>query len=172
VRRAGKKIASETETPVDTGFRAYKLAPSNFTPWDGRAPEFMTSARQASFMPETRQLSMADQLRDAADHIRPDAADDALLAELLLRIGLDLTTPVVAEQMGGKTVYDVDHGTVLVCLDRHITLDVIEQMAARTPAEIICLDAGFPNDQTKVNAGQIIASHARDEQISIAFKVV
>ena len=45
-------------------------------------------------------------------------------------------------------------------------------MAARMPTEIICLDAGFPNDQTKVNAGQIIASHARDEASSIAFKVV
>lgn len=172
VRRAGKKISAESKNPVDTGFRAYRLAPSNFRPWDGRTPELMTSARQASFMPQNRQLSMEERLLQAADHIRADAEDDALLAELLLKIGFDLTTPVAREQMAGKTVYNIENGTVLICLDRLITLDVIERMAARTPAEIICLDAGFPNDQTKVNAGQIIASHARDEETSIAFKVV
>jgi adenine-specific DNA-methyltransferase len=119
-------------------------------------------------MPQTIQ----QQLELAADHLRPDATDSALLAELLLKIGFELTTDVTVEEMAGKQVYDVENGTVLVCLDRHITLDVIEQMAAMIPTEIICLDAGFPDDQTKVNAGQIIASHARDEETSIQFKVV
>lgn len=181
VRRAGRKIESEMRdkaapagesstslgTTVDTGFRVYKLAPSNFRPWDGRAPGG-DSARQASYMPQTIQ----QQLDLAADHLRPDATDSALLAELLLKIGFELTTDVLVEEMAGKQVYNVENGTVLVCLDRHITLDEIEQMAARIPAEIICLDAGFPDDQTKVNAGQIIASHARDEETSIQFKVV
>lgn len=177
--RAGRKVREDhastlaaRESPLDTGFRAYRLAASNFRPWDGSAPEMMTSARQASFMPQNRQLSIEDQLRLAADHIRPDVTDDALLAELLLRTGFDLTTPVVRERMAGTTVYNVEDGTMLVCLDRQITLDVIEAMASTFPNQIVCLDAGFPDDQTKVNAGQIIASHARDEETSIAFKVV
>lgn len=171
-RERVRKNAAETEKPVDVGFRAYKLAPSNFKPWDGRASALMTSARQASFMPQNRQLSIEEQLTQAADHINPDAQDDALLVELMLKLGFELTTPVVAEQIAGKTVYDVDHNLVLVCLDRHISLEVIDGMAARMPQQIICLDAGFPDDQTKVNAGQIIASHARDEALAIAFKVV
>lgn len=174
VRRAGRKIAAEyAGKDMDIGFRAYRLAPSNFRPWDGRVGksghgEFMTSARQMSFMPQTIQ----QQLELAADHLHPDANDASLLAELLLRLGFELTTPVRRESLAGKTVYTVDDGLVLVCLDRAISLDVIEAMAKRTPAEIICLDAGFPNDQTKVNSGQIIASHARDGETSIAFKVV
>lgn len=119
-------------------------------------------------MPQTIQ----QQLELAADHLRPDANDDALLAELLLRLGFELTTPVKKESFAGKTVYNVDDGLVMICLDRHLTLDVIREMASRMPAEIICLDAGFPDDATKVNAGQIIASQARDEETSIAFKVV
>lgn len=175
VRRAGNKIAAEHgDKDIDTGFRAYRLAPSNFRPWDGRVGQqdggdgMMTSARQASFMPQTIQ----QQLELAAEHLRPEASDDSLLAELLLRLGFELTTQVSKEMMAGKTVYNVDEGLVLICLDRQITLNVIAAMAKRMPAEIICLDAGFPDDGTKVNAGQIIASHARDEETSIAFKVV
>jgi adenine-specific DNA-methyltransferase len=169
VRRAGKRIAAANGSKhIDIGFRSYRLAPSNFRPWDGRTPEMMTTARQASFMPQTIQ----QQLELAADHLRPDANNDALLAELLLRLGFELTTPVRVETLAGKTVHNVDDGHVMICLDRHITLDVIREMAQRMPAEVICLDAGFADDATKVNAGQIVASHARDEETSIAFKVV
>jgi adenine-specific DNA-methyltransferase len=176
VRRAGRKVRedhaealAEREKPLDTGFRAYRLAHSNFRPWDGRlAGGVRDTAKQLAMIPS----SVADQLRFAADHLRPDATDAAILAELLLKIGIDLTAPVTIEQLADKRVYNVEDGTVLICLDRHITLDVIEQMAANLPSEIICLDSGFPDDQTKVNAGQIIAGYARDEEASIQFKVV
>jgi adenine-specific DNA-methyltransferase len=173
VQRAGSKIAAEHGgLNIDTGFRSYKLAESNFRPWDGRVPPMMTSARQASFMPQSLQLSIEDRLLQASNHIQPDATDNTLLVELLLKLGFKLTVPVSKEIMVAKTIYNVDDGLVLICLDRSITLDVIGAMAKRMPAEIICLDAGFSNDRTKVNAGQIIASQARDEETSIAFKVV
>jgi adenine-specific DNA-methyltransferase len=174
VRRAGSKVRedhaadiAERDTSLDIGFRAYKLAPSNFRPWDGRLPD-STKAKQMEMMPG----NIARQLEMAADHLHPDATDAAILAELLLKIGIDLTAPVTTEQMVGKQVYNVDDGSVLICLERNITLEVIERLAAKLPAEIICLDAGFPDDQTKVNAGQIIAGYARDEETSIQFKVV
>jgi len=107
-----------------------------------------------------------------ADHTNPEAADEALLAELLLKIGLELTARVVTETIAGKKVFNIEDGAVLASFERAISLDLIEAMAARQPAEIICLDAGFPDDRTKVNAGQIIASHARHAETSIAFKVI
>ncbi|MEJ7763576.1 MAG: hypothetical protein WKF80_12355 [Thermomicrobiales bacterium] len=142
--------------PLDLGFRAYRLAPSNFRPWDGTIPEG----------------DIRRQLELAAEHVRPGADDGALLAELLLKTGFELTTPVAIVEIAGQRVYDVGDGTLLICLDRQITLGLVEGMAARRPAEILCLDAGFPDDQTKVNAGQIIASHARDAAAPIVFKVV
>ena len=61
---------------------------------------------------------VARQLDLAADHVLHGVSDEAVLAELLLRIGLDLTTPVTVEKMEGTKVYNVDNGAVLICLDR------------------------------------------------------
>lgn len=187
VRRAGKKIADEykgssrdssptaqNDGGLDIGFRAYRLAPSNFQPWDGDNTDsgMMTSARQASFMPQTQQLSLEERILQAADHLNPAADDIAILTELLLKLGEELTVPVEQLTLAGKLVYDINGNARLICLEREITLDVIREMAAREPLEIICLDAGFPDDQAKVNAGQIIATQAQHIEGAIAFKVV
>jgi len=61
---------------------------------------------------------------------------------------------------------------MLVCLDWELTLEVVETVAERKPAQIVCLGAGFrKNDQLKVNAVQTIKSRARSEESTIVFKV-
>lgn len=175
VRRAGRKIAEEhPDKDLDTGFRAYRLASSNFQPWDGdnTSGGMMQSARQASFMPQSQQLSLEERILQAADHLNPTADDLAILTELLLKLGEELTVPVEKLTLADKTVYAIDGNVRLICLEREVSLDVIRQMAAREPGEIICLDAGFADDQTKVNAGRIIATQAQHIEGAIAFKVV
>jgi hypothetical protein len=61
---------------------------------------------------------------------------------------------------------------MLVCLDRKLTLEVIEAVVEHKPAQIICLGAGFrKNDQLKANAVQTIKSRARNEESTIVFKM-
>jgi hypothetical protein len=63
---------------------------------------------------------------------------------------------VEARELGGAKVYSSAGGTLLICLERRLTLDAIRGMAEECPERIVCLDAGFAgNDQLKANAVQI-----------------
>lgn len=47
-------------------------------------------------------------------------------------------------------------GKYLNCLEAPLTLDLVRAMAGRKPERVVCLDAGFSdNDQLKANAVQI-----------------
>jgi adenine-specific DNA-methyltransferase len=126
----------------DRGFRVFKLAESNFKPWNAQA------AHDAP--------ALEEQLDMHVDHVREGRSDEDLLYEILLKSGFPLTTPVDAVPMAGKTVYAVAGGALFICLERDLTLDVIRTMADSRPERVVCLDEGFAgNDQLKANAVQI-----------------
>lgn len=182
VRRVIKKLSEEDSgkldlecaKPQDRGFKVFKLAESNFKPWNAAAPK------------DTE--SLAQQLDLHVDHIRDGRTADDLLYELLLKSGFPLTTPVQklrfdpqklkltvfsVQQEGQNTeslntehspvVYSVADGAMLICLERNLTLDLIRAMADKKPERVVCLDEGFAlpdrqaggNDQLKANAVQI-----------------
>lgn len=149
VRHVGQKLREEAAGELgfersgqrDLGFRVFKLAESNFETWEAETPEDAEALGQ--------------QLELHVDHIREERSDQDLLYEILLKSGFPLTTPVETLTLEGKRVYSVAGGDLLVCLDRALTLEVIRAMAARQPARVVCLDAGFAgNDQLKTNAVQ------------------
>jgi adenine-specific DNA-methyltransferase len=126
----------------DRGFRVFKLAESNFKPWDAEAPK------------DVRELER--QLELHVDHIRDGCTANDLLYEILLKSGFPLTTPVETLTLSGKTVYSVASGALFICLERALTLEVIRAMAEQKPERVVCLDEGFAgNDQLKANAVQL-----------------
>jgi len=149
VRRAGKQLddtdASElplTSAKPDRGFRVYKLAESNIRTW--RADHSSEDVR-----------GLSEQLDLHIDHIREGRKDEDLLFEILLKSGFPLTTQVENLALGGKSVYSIAQGAMLICLDRDLTHEVIKAMAERQPQRVVCLDEGFAgNDQLKTNAVQ------------------
>jgi len=151
-------LFSDAASVQDFGFRSYKLTTSNFKPWQGEADSI---------------VSVEEQLEAFADHVLDERTAEDILTEILLKAGFELTTPMKRLSLAGKEVYSVAEGALLVCLDRQLTLEVIEAMIDQKPSQIICLDAGFQNnDQLKVNAVQAIKSRARSEESTIVFKVV
>ncbi len=166
---AGKLDLDQRTEPLDLGFRAYQLTTSNFTPWDGDPARFGAPVRQPGLFPTT----VAEQLELAVDNVLPGRTSEDILAELLLKSGFELTAPVERLTLAGKDLFSVAEGALLVCLERELTLDVIEAMVSRDPAQIICLDAGFNgNDQLKVNAVQTIRTRSGSGDTKIEFKVV
>jgi adenine-specific DNA-methyltransferase len=150
VRRVIKKLNEEGASKLDldstkkesSGFRVFKLAESNFKPWDAEAPKDAEG--------------LATQLELHVEHIREGRTADDLLYEILLKSGFPLTTPVETLQFAGKAVHSVAGGALLVCLDRELTLELIRAMAEKKPERIVCLDESFAgNDQLKANAVQI-----------------
>jgi adenine-specific DNA-methyltransferase len=147
---AGKQLsfnlrasASLRETSPDLGFRVFKLAESNFKPWNADVPDGDVPA-----------LSM--QIAMFVEHIRKDRTSEDILYELLLKSGFPLTTPVGKLTLAEKNVYSAAGGALFICLERRLTLEVIRAMAELKPERVVCLDQSFAgNDQLKANAVQI-----------------
>lgn len=136
------KLDLDNAGAQDRGFRVFKLAESNFKPWDEEAPKDAAGLE--------RQLELH------IDHIRDGRGADDLLYEILLKSGFPLATPVEALALAGKTVHSVAGGALLICLERELSLELIRAMAATKPERVVCLDEGFAgNDQLKANAVQI-----------------
>ncbi len=149
VRRAIKKLdeeeagklALEGEKNPDRGFKVFKLAESNFKPWN------------ADVKPEAGELER--QLELHMDHIREGRTAEDLLFEILLKSGYSLTASVETLRLAGKAVHSIEGGVFFICLERELTMDLIRAMAEQKPERIVCLDEGFAgNDQLKANAVQ------------------
>jgi adenine-specific DNA-methyltransferase len=142
IRRAGKMLQERlVGQPGDVGFRVFKLAESNFKPWNADVGH--------------ERAELEKQMEMQVDHIGKDRTPEDILCEILLKSGFPLSTPLDTISIAGKSVFSVAGGALLVCLERDLTLEVIRAMADRKPERIVCLDAGFAsNDQLKANAVQ------------------
>jgi adenine-specific DNA-methyltransferase len=150
VRRVIEKLNDEDKTKLDLGdtskqdrgFRVFKLAESNFNPWNAEVPHDAPALE--------RQLELH------VDHIRESRTAEDILYEILLKSGFPLTTPLENITLAGLSVYSVAGGALFICLERALTLELIRAMADKKPERVVCLDEGFAgNDQLKANAVQI-----------------
>jgi adenine-specific DNA-methyltransferase len=143
---------------LDLGFRSYRLDRSNFKVWNGDAAEFDESGTQ---------------LEMHVDHLVGSNTAEDVLYELLLKAGFSLATKVQSIEKIGKTVFTVENGTLLICLEKEITPELIDALAEMNPLQVICLDEGFKgNDQLKTNAVQTFKARAQAEESEIVFKTV
>lgn len=150
IRRAGKKILEEegskldgrTDT-LDVGFRAYKLVDTNFTKW-----------KADSGLSEDELVDLFSDLADSAnDHARPEA----LLTEVLLKLGFSLTEKIEIVEVAGLSVFSVADGLVMAYLDEHTqpTLDQLRALVAKEPERLVILEDAFNgDDELKTNLVQ------------------
>ena len=148
IRRAGVKILEEesqklSEHDLDLGFRAYKLVDTNFTKW-----------KADSGLTEDELVSLFSDLADSADdHARPEA----LLTEVLLKLGFSLTEKIETVEVAGLRVFSVADGLVMAYLDEHTqpTLDQLRALVAEEPERLVVLEDAFQgNDELKTNLVQ------------------
>jgi adenine-specific DNA-methyltransferase len=161
VRRVLQKLGDGEEGKLnlkgdqDRGFSVFKLAESNFKPWNAAVPH------------ESPELEK--QLALHVQHIRDGRTPEDILYEILIKSGFPPTTPVETVSLVGKTVYSVAGGQLLICLEQTLTLELIRAMADRKPERVVCLDQGFAgNDQLKTNAAHIFEPTDRREAKSDA----
>lgn len=141
IRRAGKKIKAEsplTTENLDTGFRVLKVDTSNM--------------KDVYYAPDKIQQGS---LLDAVSNVKEDRTDEDLLFQILLDWGVDLSVPIAKETISGKTVWLVDETAVLTCFDTGISEDFVKELAKRQPLRAVFRDAGFADDNAKINAEQI-----------------
>lgn len=162
INRAGEKIKAdfadklaERETPLDVGYRTYKLADTNFTKWQS-APTGDLTELQARL----------DLMRESSND---NASEEDLLVEVLLEMGLPLTTRTQTVDVDGLHVYQVvaegdsTEGQPVLYLNEHVK-PTLEQLRAiitdLTPSKFVILDDAFQGDnQLKTNLVQTCKSY-------------
>jgi adenine-specific DNA-methyltransferase len=161
LQEASKQFKSSDPTSQsDTGFRVFRLAPSNIRTWD----------------PQPNELEGA--LLGSVDHILEGRTEEDVLFELLLKLGLDLTVPIEQKQIYGKTVYSIGGGVLMACLDSEIGIKDYEplalgiaewhkQLAPGGETNLVFLDSAFENDVAKTNVTAILSQHGLDNVRSL-----
>lgn len=153
IRRAGniysekdkEKLDFEPSKKNDLGFKVFKLEASNFKIWDAGI--------------EKKQENVQSSLDFHVEHVNPDAKQESILYEILLKAGFELSTPIKELKIEGKSVFSIADGELLICLEKKLTHELIKRIAENSPSRVICLDEGFQNnDQLKTNAVQIMKS--------------
>jgi adenine-specific DNA-methyltransferase len=140
------------------GFRAFKLDRSNFNIWEGASES---------------ELGVVGQIEMHIDHLSKSSSAEEILYELLLKAGFSLTTRVIIVELAKKRVFSIEDGSLLICLEREITPELIDALAEANPLQVICLDEGFKgNDQLKANAVQTFKARAEAAESEIVFKTV
>lgn len=168
LRRAADRIAASqagtlplegAAAPLDLGFRAFYLDRSNLRVWPGAVPEG-----------EDRVAQLERQLELHVDHILPEATDEGLLFEFLLRYGFPLCARVKRLEVAGLPVLSVEsdsegRGGLLFCPARKgMTFEALEAMLDLQPTYTIVMEQAFEGkDYLLTNA--VHAFRKRSEEL-------
>ena len=137
IRRAGKKIKEEsplTTQNLDTGFRVFRLADSNFEEVKKAPAEYNQS-----------------QLDLFLNNVKSDRTDLDLLFGAMLSWGVQLSLPMTSEEVDGKMIYSVNDGDLVACFADDITENIVRAMADKQPLRVLFRDSCFARDDAKIN---------------------
>ena len=137
IRRAGKKIKEEsplTTQNLDTGFRVFRLADSNFEEVK-KAPAEYDQAQLDLFL----------------NNVKSDRTDLDLLFGAMLSWGVQLSLPMTSEEVDGKMIYSVNEGDLVACFADDITENIVKAMADKQPLRVLFRDSCFALDDAKIN---------------------
>lgn len=167
IRRAGKLIKETsplTTQDLDTGFRVYKLDSSNVMAWDSD-PEHLEDALQQSLF-----------------NIKTERSDYDLLYELIIKLGLSLTSKITEHEIAKKKVYVVGEGELIVCLADDLTKDLAEGIGKLweqikqddaniySKCRVVFKDTGFygeNGDEVKSNSILILKQYGIDNVVTV-----
>ena len=150
IRRAAKKIKTESGTNIDNGFRVYRLADSNM--------------QDVYYRPQDYKQ---EQLAIFADNIKPDRSPDDLLAQVMLDWGLPLSYKIEQIDVNGKQVFRVAQDSLLACFDKGIDEAFAKVIAKEKPMRVVFRDSGFANDTAKINVQQLLKQLSPETEMKV-----
>ncbi len=137
IRRAGRKIKEEsqlTTQDLDTGFRVFRIDSGNY--------------KNVTMQPNEYDQQMLDLF---VDNIKADRTDLDLLFGAMLAWGVQLSLPMMTEEVDGCKIYAVDGNGLVACFAENISENVVQAMAAKQPLRVLFRDSCFDEDKTKIN---------------------
>lgn len=142
IRRATQKIADENpEVKFDGGFRVLKCDSSNM--------------KDVYYNPSETQQSLFDTY---ADNIKEDRTPEDLLFQVMLDLGVLLSSKIEETTIAGKQVFNVADGFLIACFDNDVTEETVKAVAEKKPYYAVFRDSSMANDSVATNFDQIFAS--------------
>lgn len=148
IRRAGKKIKDENPLNtqnLDTGFRVLKCDTSNM--------------KDVYYSPADFDMNLLDMM---ADNIKEDRTPEDLLFQVMLDLGVELSSKIEETTIGGKKVFDVADGFLIACFDKDVNDETIKAIAQKQPYYFVMRDSSLANDSVATNFEQIFATYSPD----------
>lgn len=128
---------------VDIGFRVLKCDSSNM--------------KEVYYTPDDYEMSLFDSLED---NIKEDRTPEDLLFQVMLDLGILLSSKIEETTISGKKVFKVDGNYLIACFDENVTEDVITEIAKQEPYYFVMRDSSMANDSVATNFDQIFASYS------------
>lgn len=148
IRRAGAKIKEEsplTTQNLDVGFRVLKLDSTNM--------------KDVYYNPESYDLDMLDLL---TDNIKEDRTPEDLLFQVMLDLGVLLSSKIEKSEIAGKKVFNVADGFLIACFDHDVNEETIKEIAQKKPYYFVMRDSSMADDSVATNFDQLFAAYSPD----------
>lgn len=172
IRRAGKKIKEEYQTAngfeqlgidsahymddvmeagkesvkdLDIGFRVLKCDSTNM--------------KDVYYDPSEYNSDLFSSL---SDNIKEDRTPEDLLFQVMLDLGVLLSSKIEETVIAGKKVFNVEDGFLIACFDENVTDEVITAVAKQKPYYFVMRDSSMASDSVATNFEQIFAAYSPD----------
>ncbi len=146
IRRAGKKIKEEsplTTADLDIGFRVFKVDSTNMEDVYYRPADYNQG-----------------QMELFADNIKPDRTPEDLLFQIMLDLGILLSSDIQETEIAGKKVFSVADGYLIACFDKDVTEETVKAIAQKQPVYAVFRDSSMASDSVATNFEQIFETYS------------
>ena len=148
ILRAGKKIKEDiglTAQKLDTGFRVLKLDSTNM--------------KDVYYNPSEYSVNLFDTLEN---NIKEDRTPEDLLFQVMLDLGILLSSKIEEATIAGKKVFKVEEDYLIACFDKNVTEEVVKEIAQQKPYYFVMRDSSMATDSVAANFEQIFATYSPD----------
>lgn len=148
IRRAGAKIKEEAGLAaqnLDTGFRVLKCDTSNM--------------KDVYYNPSEYEVNMFSRLED---NIKEDRTPEDLLFQVMLDLGVLLSSKIEETTIAGKKVFNVEDNYLIACFDSDVSEETIKAIAKQKPYYFVMRDSSMASDSVATNFDQIFATYSPD----------
>lgn len=129
----------------DSGFRVLKLDSSNM--------------KDVYYNPDEVQQTLLD---DLTSNIKEDRTPEDLLFQVMLDLGVLLSSKIEENKICGKKVFNVADNFLIACFDENVTDVVVTEIAKQKPYYAVFRDSGMADDSVITNFEQIFEAYSAD----------
>ena len=129
----------------DIGFRVLKGDTSNM--------------KEVYYNPAAYEASLFSRLED---NIKEDRTPEDLLFQVMLDLGVLLSSKIEETTIAGKKVFNVADNYLIACFDSNVAEETIKAIAKQKPYYFVMRDSSLASDSVATNFDQIFATYSPD----------